>query len=169
MVGLMVISSKTVYATHHVSPGLLQPKPLSWGRPVLVSASTGDMQILKGRSGSVSVDSLRLVCTIILFKPLWVSLAGMGFDSKYDFASTIFSRLLLCSGCGVSFFGANILLLVVIQQQVAILEFHRRWVHTLLLHHLAMDLSNFSFVKCIGTLTAFISYLSLTFFQLKMC
>ena len=37
---------------------------------------------------------------------LWVTLAGMGFDSKSDFAPpTILLGLLLCPWCGVYFFG----------------------------------------------------------------
>ena len=38
-------------------PGLLHPGSCPWGRPLLTHTSTGDTQILKGRSGSVSVES----------------------------------------------------------------------------------------------------------------
>ena len=70
-----MISSKTVYTTHHVSQVCCSQSPCPWGRPVLTNAATGDIQILKGRSGSVSVVPLHPGVRDILFKPsecLWL-------------------------------------------------------------------------------------------------
>ena len=57
-----------------------------------------------------------------------MSLVGMGFDSKHNFAPpTIMLGLLLCPWTWAIFFfflvGSNILLSTVVQQQVVILEF----------------------------------------------
>ena len=94
---------------------------------MLTNASTGDMQILKGRSGSVSVVPLRPGVHNILFKPseclwlVWGLILNVILPLLPSFLGFSFAL-----GCGVSFFGANILLLMVIQQQVAILEFSQK-------------------------------------------
>ena len=71
-------------------------------------------------------------------------------------------------GCGISFFMPTFSYWWLFSSKLKIWSFHRRWGYMLLLHHLARDLLIFSFVKCIGILTAFISYLSLTFFLLMI-
>ena len=91
---------------------------------MLTNAATGDIQILKGRSGSVSVVPLHPAVHDILFKPsecLWL-VWGL-------ILNVILPLLPSFLGFSValgSFFGANILLLMVIQQQVAILEFSQK-------------------------------------------
>ena len=66
-------------------PGLLHPEPLPLWQTLLTRASTGDAQTLKGRSGQ-SLWGL-LVCTRFCLNPASsLSLAGMGFASKHDFA-----------------------------------------------------------------------------------
>ena len=75
MVRLMAISSKRVYATHHVSQVCCSQSPCPQGRPLLTHTSTGDIQILTVRSGSVSVVPLSPGVHNILFKPsecLWL-------------------------------------------------------------------------------------------------
>ena len=54
MAGLMATSSKRAYDI----PGSAAPRsPCPCSRPLLTRTSTGDTQTLKGRSGSVSVES----------------------------------------------------------------------------------------------------------------
>ena len=125
MVGLMVTSSERAYATCHVTQVCCNQSPCPHGRPLLTCTSAGDSQILKGRSGSGSVKSLRLSVHKAFFWALWVSLAGMGFDSKwfcFSYHLLGVSPLLLDMGY-LYLVGSNILLLMVVQQQVAILEF----------------------------------------------
>ena len=118
-------------------PGLLHPEPLP------LRQATADLYLHRRHSNTVQAQSLWdhwvLVCTRFVWA-LWASLAGMGFDSKCDFApSTIFLGLLLCPWTwGIIFLvGSNILLSMVVQQRIVILEFcRRRWVHILLLCHL---------------------------------
>ena len=63
--------------------------PCPWNQPLLTRTSTGDSHMLKIRSGSVAVGSLVWA--------LWVSLVGMGFDSKCGVSPpTILLGLLLC-------------------------------------------------------------------------
>ena len=57
MMGLMVTPSKRAYATHSVTQVFCSQSPCPCGRSLLTCASAGDTQILKGRSGSVSVGS----------------------------------------------------------------------------------------------------------------
>ena len=64
-------------------PGLSQPEPLSLQWPLLIRASSGDTQTLKGRSGSVC----GVWGTQGFVWALWESLEDMGFDSKSDFAT----------------------------------------------------------------------------------
>ena len=54
MVGLMETSSKRTYATSFTSQVCCNQSPCPHGRPLLTCTSTGDTQILKGRSGLVS-------------------------------------------------------------------------------------------------------------------
>ena len=63
---------------------------------------------------------------------LQASLAGMGFDSRQDFAPpTILLGLLLCPWMwGIFFGGSNILLLMVVQQRVVILNFLQKEMST---------------------------------------
>ena len=101
-------------------PGLLQSDPLSlW----LTCSSAGDTQTLKGRSGSVSMGPLGPGSQKVLFEPS--SLAGMGCDSKWDFAPPLSScGFSFALGCLISFYmGSNLLLLMLVHQRVAILEF----------------------------------------------
>ena len=58
MVGLMATSSKRIYATRHGSQVCYIQSPCPHSRPLLTCASAGNTQTLKGRSGSVSVESL---------------------------------------------------------------------------------------------------------------
>ena len=60
MVGLMEISSRMAYATPR--SGTQSPFPSS--RSMLTCTSTGDIQTLKGRSGSVSVGSPGAQCFV---------------------------------------------------------------------------------------------------------
>ena len=81
-------------------PGLLHPEPL------LPQQSSADPYILRRHPNTVLSQSLCglwvLVCTRYVWA-LWVSLVGMGFDSKCDFTPpTILLGLLLCPWCGVS-------------------------------------------------------------------
>ena len=83
------------------------PQPCS--RPLLIHTSAGDSWKSTGKSGSVSFGvttlfsfgvtapfSWVLVCTRFVWA-LQVSLVGMGFDSKQDFAPpTVLLELLLC-------------------------------------------------------------------------
>ena len=67
-----------------------------------------------------------LVHTKFSLSPLTISVVGMGFDSKHNFAPpTILLGLLLCPPTWDIFFlvGSNIPLSMVVQQRVAILEF----------------------------------------------
>ena len=76
--------------------------PCPCGRALLILASTGVTQALKGGSGSVSVGPLDPGAPKVLFE----SLAVMGLNSKHDFATpVIFWGFSFPLGCGVSFFG----------------------------------------------------------------
>lgn len=107
--------------------------PCPSGRPLLIHASTGDTQTQRQ-------------VWLRLWHPWWAqgfvwapqaSLAGMGFDSKCNFAPpAILLELLL--GCGVSFFG-GILHSLVNGCLVASCNFgvqRRRWAPDHLLFHL---------------------------------
>ena len=133
IVGLMVTSSKRAYATCCVTQVCCSQSPCPRGRSLLTCASSGDTQTLKDRSGSVSVGSLGPGAHKVLFEPserLW-QVWGL-------ILNVILPLLLSCWGFpfalghGVSFVvGSNILLLMVVQQWVAILEFFIFW-HSLL-------------------------------------
>ena len=106
MVGLMVNSSKKAYATHCVTQVCCTQSPCPCGKPLVIHASAGDTQTLKGRSGSVSVGSLGPGVNKFLFEPsecLW-RIWGL-------ILNAISPLLLSCwgfsfvLGCGVSFFG----------------------------------------------------------------
>ena len=90
MVGLMMISSQRAYAIpRSTAPRVL---PLQW--------STADLHLLRRHPNIVLSQSLWglwvLVCTRYVWA-LWVSLVGMGFDSKHSFTPpTIRLGLLLC-------------------------------------------------------------------------
>ena len=81
-------------------PGLLQPEPLPLGQ------STADLYLCKRHSNTDLAQSLWSLWVLVrtqtstlrgLVWALWASLAGMGFDSKRDFAPfTILLGLLLC-------------------------------------------------------------------------
>ena len=97
IVGLMATFSKS-------APGLQHPEPLPLGQ------ATFDLHLHRRHSSTQSHVWLSLCgvscCTQVFVWTLQVALAGMGFDSKYDFAPpTIFWGLLLCLWIGVSFFG----------------------------------------------------------------
>ena len=101
--------------------GLLQPEPLA----LLARASTEDTETLKGMSGSLSVESLDPGAHKALFEPskhLWW-VWGLILNAIFPFLLScwVFAFAL---GRGVIFLvGSNILLLMVVQQCVAILEF----------------------------------------------
>ena len=106
MVGLTATSSKNAYIIFCVTQVYCHQSPCPRNRPLLICASTGDTQKLKGRSGSVSVGVSGSWCTQGFVWALQVSLVGMGFDSKHDFAPpTILLGLLLCTWTQGSFFG----------------------------------------------------------------
>ena len=106
MVGLMVTSSKRAYATHCVSKICCNQRACPCGRLLMIHASTGDTQTLKGRCGSVSVESLGPGACKVLFKPfehLWL---------VWGLTLNVISPLLLSCwgfsfalGGGVAFFG----------------------------------------------------------------
>ena len=76
--------------------------PCPCGSPLLTCDSAGDTQTLKGRSGHSLWGLQALVHTVWA---LQVSLVGMGFDSKCDFAPpTILLGLFLCPWTWVIFF-----------------------------------------------------------------
>ena len=77
IVGLMAISSKRTYATHHGSKVCYSQSPCPHGRPLLTCAFAGDTQTLKGRSGSVSVGSLGPGTLKVLFRKSLGNLVAM--------------------------------------------------------------------------------------------
>ena len=92
---LMVILSKTVYATHCMTQVCCSQSSFPQGRPLLTHASAEDTQTLKGRSGSVYVCSLGPGAHKALSPQ--ASLMGRGLDSQRDFATpTILLGLLFC-------------------------------------------------------------------------
>ena len=125
MMGLMVTSSKRTYTTWHASHVRCSQSPCPCSRPLLIHASAGDTQILKGMSGSIFVGPCVLVHTKFCLSPLTISVVGMGFDSKCNFLLPFYWGFSFALLHGVSFFlvGSNIPLSMVVQQRVAILEF----------------------------------------------
>ena len=71
MVRLMATSSKKIYATCSTSQFCCSQSPCCRGRPLLICASTGDTQTLKGRSESVSVRSGAHQVLFELSERLW--------------------------------------------------------------------------------------------------
>ena len=70
----MAPSSKRAYAIHWMTQVCSIQSPCPCGRPLLTHASAGDIQTLKGRSGSVSVGPLGPGVHKALFEPskhLW--------------------------------------------------------------------------------------------------
>ena len=132
VVGLMAMSSKRTYATCLASQLCCSQSPCPPGRPLLTCASAEDTQTLKGKSGSDFVGSLGPGVHKVWFEPskhLW---RVWGF-----ILNTILPLLPSCWGLsfalgqGVSFLvGSNILLSMVVQQQVAILEFSQEKMST---------------------------------------
>ena len=105
-------------------PGLLNPEP----QPLW--QATADLYLHRSHSNTQGQVWLSLCGFSWWAKPfvwaLWASLAGMGFDSKHNFAPpTILFGLLLCPWrWGILFLvGSNILLLMVVQQWVVVFEF----------------------------------------------
>ena len=107
-------------------PGLLQPEPLSPWWPLLIRNSWADTQTLQGRSDSVFCWVSGSWCTQGF---VWAFLPGIsgwyGACNKHSFVPpTILLALLLCLWMwGIFLVRSNILLSMVVQQQVAILEF----------------------------------------------
>ena len=70
----MVTSSKRAYATYCMTQVCCTKRPCPHGKPLLTHGFAGDTQTLKGRSGSVSAESLGSGAQKILFEPskhLW--------------------------------------------------------------------------------------------------
>ena len=65
----MATSSKKTYATCHASQVCCSQSPCPHCRPLLTRTSAGDTQTFKGRSGSVSVESLGPGVHKVLFGP----------------------------------------------------------------------------------------------------
>ena len=119
MVGLMATSSQRSYVTCCASHACYSQSPCLCSRPLLTHDSIGETQTLKGRSGSVSCGVLGTWCAQGFVWALWVFLVGMGLDYKCNFAlPTVLLGLLLA----LFLVGSSILLLMVVQQLVAILK-----------------------------------------------
>ena len=74
MVRLIVTSSKRAYATYWVTQICCTHSPCPHGRPLLIRASSGNMQTFKGRSVLLSLGSLGPGAHKVLFEPskhLW--------------------------------------------------------------------------------------------------
>ena len=127
MVGLMVTSSKRTYTTCWMTQVCCSQSSCPHRRPLLTQVPAGDTQTLKSRSGSVSVGSLGTGAHKVLFEP-----------SKHPWQVcslilNMISHLLLSCwvvsfalGCGGSFLMGSNILLSVVQQRVAILEFSKK-------------------------------------------
>ena len=129
MVGLKATSSKTAYATRWVTQVCYNQRPSPHGRSLLTWASPGDTQNTQRQVWLSLCGVPESWHTQGFVRALQESLAGMGFDSKCDYAppiSIVLLGLLFCPWMwGIFFFlvGSNVLLLVVVQQGVAILWF----------------------------------------------
>ena len=123
VVGLMATSSKRTQAAGHSFQVCCSQSPHPCGRPLLTHASNGDIQTLKCRSGSVS-PGVTVSCCACFVYALQVSLEGMRFVSKHDFAPpTVLLGFFFALGCKVSFLvRSNILLSMIIHLLVAILD-----------------------------------------------
>ena len=132
---LWVVCSVTLWCgSHAMPPSLLQPEPSS---PPQVTADPWLHRRDSNTQRQVWLSLLWglwvLVHTRFCLSPPSISEhtpVGMGFDSKRDFIPpTILLGLLLCPWkWGIFFFlvGSNILLLMVVQQLVAIWEFSQK-------------------------------------------
>ena len=95
--------------------------------PLLICASSADTQTLKGRSGSVSVDSLGPGAHKVLFEPseclrrVW----GLILNVISPYCLVGASPFPLDMGY-LFLVGSNILLSMVVQQHVAFLEFSQK-------------------------------------------
>ena len=104
-------------------PALVHPEPLS------LQQATADTHLCRRHSNTQKQVWLSLCgfswCTQELVWAFQASLASMGFDSKHDFTPrTVYWGFSFALGSGIIFLvGSNILLLMVVQQCVAILEF----------------------------------------------
>ena len=91
----MVTSSRRTYTISRASQVCCSQSPCPRAKPLLIRASTGDTQTLKGRSGSVSAENLGPGAHKVLFEPSisdgWGVLIVNGISP------------LILSGCGFSF------------------------------------------------------------------
>ena len=125
MVGLMATSSKRAYATRCVTQVCCTQSPCLCGRPLLTHTSAGDTQTLKGRSGSVSMGSLGPNVQKILFEPsksLW-RVWGLILNAISPLLPLCWASPLPLDVEYLFLVRSNILLSMVVQQQVAMLEF----------------------------------------------
>ena len=104
MVGLMVTSCKKTFAIYCASQLCSSQRPCLHGRPLLIHASAGGTQALKGRSGLVSVESPGM--HKVLFEPseylwwVWGLILKVILPLLQSFWGFSFAL-----GCGVYFFG----------------------------------------------------------------
>jgi len=128
MVGLIATSSKRAFATRCATRVCCDQSPCPCGWPLLTRVSTGDTQTLKGRSGSVSVGYLLPGAHKVLFessKCLWW-MWGLIQNAILPLLPSCWG-FSFALGCGFCLFvcflvGSNILLLMAVQQRVALLE-----------------------------------------------
>ena len=105
----MATSSKRTYATCHASQTCCSQSRCPQCRPLLTRASAGDTQTLKGRSGSVSGESLGPSVHKVLFEPsehlwwVWGLILNAILPLLLSYWGFSFAL-----GCGVSFFGGII-------------------------------------------------------------
>ena len=124
MVGLMVASSEKTYATCWTTQVCCSQSSCPHRRPLLAQAPAGDTQTLKSMSGSVSAGSLGTGVHKVLFEPfkhlwhVWGLILNMSSHLLLSFWVVSFSI-----GCGGSFLVGSNILLSIVQQQVAVLEF----------------------------------------------
>ena len=106
MVALMATSFKRASATGFVTQVSCTRSPWPFGRPLLTCTSAGDTQILKDKSGSVSVGSLGPGVHKVLFessKHLWW-VWGLILNEISPFLPSC-RGFSIALGCGVSLFG----------------------------------------------------------------
>ena len=125
--GLTATSSKRSYTTSQASQVCCSQSPCAHGKPPLLRVPTwrrGDTWTLKGRSGSVSVESLGPGAHKVLFEPSISDGCGV------LIINVISPLILSCWGfsfaLGLGYLilvGSNILLSMVVQHWVAVLEF----------------------------------------------
>ena len=136
---------KRAYVTRCMTQISHTQSPCPWGRPLLTCTSTGNTEILKGRSGSVSVGSLGPGAHMVMFKlskHLWkvwsliLNVISPALQSCWGFSFAL--------GCGVSFFFCwdptlSCCWLFSNKLQLGI-SCRRRWAHVFLLFFLALFL-----------------------------